>query len=423
MSNLLVGKIRLHKIYVTRPTDDNKVAFYRSRRPVQQRLCEMQDAWTARKAEEIQGYADRNEWKNAFAVIKAVHGPTAKGPAPLLSADNSSLLTVKAHILQQWAEHLRGVLNCPSTISDAAIARLPQVEINAHLDPCPLLTKPLGPCSSSPTGKGTFLLNIAGKIFVRILINRLNSHLVQGRLPESQFGFRRHRETTDMIFAASQLQEKCQGIWIHLYSTFVDPTKALDTVNREGLWKIMQKFGCPEQLTQMVRQLHDGMMARVTDNEAVSEAFVVFNGVNQGCALAPTFFSLIFSAMLMDAYREERPGTRITYRTDGQLLNHRRMLLQSRVSPTTVHELFFADDCALDVTSKRDMQRSMDLFATAFDNFGLVRQHGDDGGYASIATRRCLRRTPDKRERRPTASRRRLHLPGQHPLSQHQDRR
>nr|VZI32434.1 unnamed protein product [Spirometra erinaceieuropaei] len=49
---------------------------------------------------------------------------------------------------------------------------------------------------------GISLLNIAGKIFARILLNRLNNHLEQGLLPESQCGFRRHRGTTDMIFAA-----------------------------------------------------------------------------------------------------------------------------------------------------------------------------------------------------------------------------
>nr|VZI44597.1 unnamed protein product [Spirometra erinaceieuropaei] len=164
--------------------------------------------------------------------------------------------------------------------------------------------------------RGISLLSIAGKIFARILLNRLNNHLEQGLLPESQCGFRRHRGTTDMIFAARQLQEKCQDMRTHLYSTFVDLTKAFDTVNREGLWKIMQKFGCPERFTQMVRQLHDGMMARVTHNGAVSEAFAVTNGVMQGCVLAPTLFSLMFSAMLMDAYRDERPGIRIAYRTD-----------------------------------------------------------------------------------------------------------
>nr|VZI35130.1 unnamed protein product [Spirometra erinaceieuropaei] len=168
-----------------------------------------------------------------------------------------------------------------------------------------------------------------------------------------------------MIFAASQLQEKCQEMRTHLYSIFVDLTKAFDTVNREGLWKIMQKFGCPERFTQMVCQLHDGMMARVTENGAVSDVFAATNGVKQGGVLASTLFSLMFSAMLMDAYRDERPRIRIAYRTDGHLLNQRRMYFQSRVSTTTVHELLFADDCALNTTSEEEMQRSMDQFSAA----------------------------------------------------------
>nr|VZI43366.1 unnamed protein product [Spirometra erinaceieuropaei] len=122
----------------------------------------------------------------------------------------------------------------------------------------------------------------------------------------------------------------------------------------------------------MVRQLHDGMMARVTDNGAVSEAFAVTNGVKLGFVLAPTLFSLMFSAMLMDAYRDERPGIRIAYRTDGHLLNHRRMNFQSRVSTATVHELLFADDFALNTTSEEEMQRSMDLFSATCENFGLI---------------------------------------------------
>nr|VZI35131.1 unnamed protein product [Spirometra erinaceieuropaei] len=107
INNLLAEKNRLHKAYVDHPTDDNKAAFYRSRRQLQQRLREMQDAWTVRKAEEIQGYADRNEWKNFFSAIKAVYGPPTKGTAPLLSADASTLLTEKTQTVQRWAEHFQ----------------------------------------------------------------------------------------------------------------------------------------------------------------------------------------------------------------------------------------------------------------------------------------------------------------------------
>ncbi|VDL96346.1 unnamed protein product [Schistocephalus solidus] len=179
-------------------------------------------------------------------------------------------------------------------------------------------------------------------IFALILLNRLNGHLEQVLFPESPCGFRRHRGTTNMIFAARQLQEKCQPhreVRTHIYTTFVDLTKAFDIVNRDGMWKVMQKFGCRERFKHVVHQLHDGMMARGTDNGTVSEAFPVTNGVNKGCVLAPTLFSLIFSATLMDAYRDEQPGLCIAYRIDGHLLNSWRMQAPTRGSTTTVHDL------------------------------------------------------------------------------------
>ncbi|BHF68469.1 hypothetical protein SprV_0301150400 [Sparganum proliferum] len=134
----------------------------------------------------------------------------------------------------------------------------------------------------------------------------------------------------------------------------------------------MQKFDCTKQFTQMVFQLYDGMMARVTGNGVVTEAFAVTNGVKQCCVLELTLFSLTFIARLLGAHRDGLPGIRVTYRTDGHLLNQRRMHFQSRASTTSVHELLFADDCTLNATSEEDMQRSMDLFVTANDNFGLI---------------------------------------------------
>ncbi|BHF57146.1 hypothetical protein SprV_0100008700 [Sparganum proliferum] len=351
ISNLLAEKNCLHKAYVDRSTDDNKAVFYRSRRLVQQRLGEMQDAWAARKAESRE-YADLNERKNS--AITAVYGSPTTTTVPLLSADESNLLTEKRQILQLWAEHFRGAPNRPSTISDAVIARLPQVETKADLDlPHDLLHETIKAVRQLSSGKapgsdaipaevykhggpplmdhltalsqemwrqgkvpqdfkdamivnlykrkgnrqlcenhrGISLLSIAGKIFARILLNRLNNHLEQGLLPGSQCGFRRHRGTTDMIFAARQLQGKCQEMRTHLYSTFLDPTKAFDTANREELWKTMQEFECPERFTQMVWQLHDGMMARVKDNGTDSEAFTMTNRVKQGCVFEPTLSS------------------------------------------------------------------------------------------------------------------------------------
>nr|VZI26675.1 unnamed protein product [Spirometra erinaceieuropaei] len=111
----------------------------------------------------------------------------------------------------------------------------------------------------------------------------------------------------------------------------------------------------------MVGQLHDAMTARVTNNGSISEAFAVTNGMKQGSVLAPTLFGLMFSAMLMEAYPDARPGIRIAYRTDGHFLNSRYMQTFPRLSANTVHDLLFAYYCALNTTTEEIMGWSVDL--------------------------------------------------------------
>ena len=83
--------------------------------------------------------------------------------------------------------------------------------------------------------RGISLRSAAGKIFARILLNRVSSHITPEVVPETQCGFRSNRSTVDMIFCLRQLQEKCTEQDRPLYIVFVDFTKAFDTVGRTGL--------------------------------------------------------------------------------------------------------------------------------------------------------------------------------------------
>ena len=193
--------------------------------------------------------------------------------------------------------------------------------------------------------RGISLLSIAGKIIAKILLNRLNAHLDKaGLIPESQCGFRKDRGTRDMIFTARQLQENFQEQNVDLYMTTVALTKAFDTVSRDGLWKITAKFGCPPRYIAMVRQFHDGMQARVQNEGEYSEQFPVTNGVKQGCVMAPTLFSMMFSAMLTDGCQDVDAGFPIRYRFDGKLLNLRRLKAKSKVQTDVVDKLLYVDD-------------------------------------------------------------------------------
>ena len=217
------------------------------------------------------------------------------------------------------------------------------------------------------------LLCIAGKILAKILLTRLNVHLDQkGFIPESQCGFRKDRGITDMIFKARQLQKKCQEHNVDLYMTLVDLTKAFDTVSRDGLWKIMTKFGCPPRFIAMVRQFYDGMQARVQNDGEFSEPFEVTNGVKQGCVMAPTLFSMMFSAMFMDAFRDSDTGFPIRYRFDGNIFNLRRLQAKTKVQTDALDELLYADDMDKNASSEAKMQRTMDQVSQSCDNYDLT---------------------------------------------------
>ena len=115
-----------------------------------------------------------------------------------------------------------------------------------------------------------------------------------------------------------------------------------------------------------------GMQARVQENVDASDPFQVSNGVKQGCVLAPTLFSILFAAMLLDAFSDCDRGVYIQFRTDGKLFNLRRLQAKTKVFEAILREFLFADDCALRANSHEDMQYITDRFAAACRRFGLT---------------------------------------------------
>ncbi|CAH3013648.1 unnamed protein product [Porites evermanni] len=70
------------------------------------------------------------------------------------------------------------------------------------------------------------------------------------------------------------------------------------------------------------------------------------NGVKQGCVLAQTLFSTVFSTMV---------GIPGRYRTNGGLFNLRRLKAVPKVKETVIRDFLFADDCALNASTEQMM--------------------------------------------------------------------
>ena len=115
-----------------------------------------------------------------------------------------------------------------------------------------------------------------------------------------------------------------------------------------------------------------GQEKTLTFNNHITEPFPVTNGVKQGCVMAPTMFSMMFSAMLTDAFQDVDAGFPIRYRFDGKLLNLRRLQAKSKVQTDVVDKLLFADDLAENAKSEEKMQGAVDRMTQACDNFQLT---------------------------------------------------
>ena len=133
------------------------------------------------------------------------------------------------------------------------------------------LYKNKGERSDCNNYRGISLFSVVGKVFARVILIHLQ-RLAEQVYPESQCGFRAGRSTADMIFSLRQLQ-KCREQNMPLYVAFIDLTKAFDMIGRDGLFKVLQRIGCPPKLQNLIESFHSNMKGTVQFNGGSSESF------------------------------------------------------------------------------------------------------------------------------------------------------
>ena len=423
------------KAYIEWQNDDTKKDQFKALQSrVQRELRNMEDKWWDQKAEVVQQHADSNNSKAFFSSLKTIYGPSKPSSTPLLAADGTTLLKDKGSILDRWKEHFSNLLNRPSTVDDATLDSIPQRPTLDALDLPPTMDEIKTAIKQTSSGKaagmdgipselykaagpqtlaalhdvflsiwdeeviphdfrdaaivslfknkgnraecgnyrGISLLSIAGKILARVILNRLISSIAEDWLPDSQCGFRPGRSTIDMVFTVRQIQEKCIEQQMDLFAVFIDLTKAFDTVNRDALWTILAKLGCPRKFINLIRLFHEGMSGSVLYNGDTSPSFEISNGVKQGCVLAPVLFNLFFTCVLNHALRNLKHGVYLRYRLDGSLFNLQRLQAKTKTVEKLILEALFADDCALMAHSESDLQVISDSFSNATKLFGLT---------------------------------------------------
>ncbi|KAK2179515.1 hypothetical protein NP493_484g03033 [Ridgeia piscesae] len=197
-------------------------------------------------AVELQRTDDSNDTKGFYNGLKEVWGPKKKGPVHLKSTDGMETFSDSKRVVTRWSEHFQELLNVPGDIDHEALDNIPQLITMACLDEVRAMDEMARAIAGLKDGKapggdgipaevwnhggdnlfsrlhklitnvwevgyvpqawkdvsfvtiykkgdrtdcgnysGVSLLSIAGKIFARILLNRLSTHITPEVVPET----------------------------------------------------------------------------------------------------------------------------------------------------------------------------------------------------------------------------------------------
>ena len=217
----------------------------------------MQNEWWTNLAVRNQQYANAGDFQGFYEALKVLYGPTHHTRSPFRCAGGRALHKDKASILSRWSEHFQELFSADRVFQDSVLLRIPQLPFKVELDKLPSMQELIKAIEQIKSGKvvgvdgippdfwksggpalhsklhellvccweqeklprdlrdaviitlyknkmeksecsnyrGITLLSIAGKIFARVLLNRLVPIIAENHLPETQCGFRAKPQT------------------------------------------------------------------------------------------------------------------------------------------------------------------------------------------------------------------------------------
>ena len=170
------------------------------------------------------------------------------------------------------------------------------------------------------------------RLYEKFLISDVKD-IIDEKLCPQQAGFRSRRSTLEQVYSLHEIIIRNPG----LICTFLDIKAAYDTVNRKRLWGKMVNMGIPPDLIASLRALFDHNTVQICIGSAKSEPIQCKRGLLQGSAISPILFDIYINDLIHEL--NDKGG-------------------DIRVGPTSLNNLFFADDL---VIFARSINLSQDL--------------------------------------------------------------
>ena len=198
--------------------------------------------------------------------------------------------------------------------------------------------------------RGISILPVATKIYNRLLLNRIRSH-IEPCLRYNQNGFRPGRGTREQILALRRIIEEAVNFQLPCVISFIDFSKAFDSIFRSHLPEILASYGFPLTIIRAIMSLYINTKAKILTPEGTTLEFLTNLGILQGDVLAPLIFIIVLDFILRLAIG---PG-------DG-----------FQVGNTNIADLDFADDIAAITNTIAENSRLCQSISDIAGRYGLL---------------------------------------------------
>ena len=145
--------------------------------------------------------------------------------------------------------------------------------------------------------RGINLLSVVGKLFGRVLIKRVRAG-TKCAIGEEQCGFSQGRGCMDKVFAVRQVCEKYLTNGKDVFWAFMDLEKAYDTIDRNGMWKMLRVYGVGGKSLKAVQSFYVDSRACVRVGNDMSIWFKVNVGLRRGCVMSPWLFNVYMDGVV-----------------------------------------------------------------------------------------------------------------------------
>ena len=171
-------------------------------------------------------------------------------------------------------------------------------------------------------------------------------------LPDVQSGFRKGRGIRDQIANIFWIIKKAREFQENIYFSFIDYSKAFESVDHNKVWKILKEMGIPDHLTCLLRNLYAGQEARVRTEHGTRDWFQIGKAVCQGYILSPCLFNLYAEYIMRNTGLEEaQAGIKIAGRN--------------------INNLRYADDTTLTAESEKELKNLLMKVKEESEKVGL----------------------------------------------------